>query len=151
MKIPHPDIVVGALSLIFGLVLLFWLIPHYVEPDPDLRLPVGLVPQVVAIGFMLCGFALLVKRIALLRRQIESEDSGFDQGELRGLVLMIVIMLSATIGFQYLHFLIVAPFIVAVSMWIFGPIRPVSLVLTSTIGPITIWILGTVVLGRVLP
>ena len=151
MSNARPDLVGGTLSLILGLCLLFWLIPHWVEPDPDLRLPVSLVPQVVAIGFVLCGAALLARAVFGSHQKTEIKIGGFDTGEFRGLVLMISIMLCATIGFQFLHFLVVAPLIVAVSMWIFGPVRPVRLVLTSSVGPVLIWILGTQVLGRVLP
>ncbi len=139
----------GALSLALGLVLLIWLIPNWVEPDADLRLPVSLVPQVVAIGLVLCGIAVLVQ--SLVAQQADAPDTGFDQGEFRGLTVMVLLLFTATAGFQLFHFLIVAPVLVAVSMWIYRPIRPVSLVLTSALGPALIWVLGTQVLGRVLP
>ena len=77
--------------------------------------------------------------------------AAFAAPERRGLVVMILVLLAATVGFQFLHFLVVAPVLVAVSMWIYGNIRPVSLVLTSALGPLLIWYIGTEVLGRVLP
>lgn len=147
----RQDTIGGALSLGLGLCLLFWLIPYWVEPDADLRLPVSLVPQVVAIGFVLCGASMLVKGIGAMRNAEQSEAGGFEEKEFRGLALMILILVVGTLGFEVLHFLVVAAAIVAVSMWVFGPVRPVSLVLTSAIGPVVIWVLATHVLGRVLP
>lgn len=140
----------GALALGLGLALWFWLIPTWVEPDPDLRLPVSVVPQVIAIGFVLCGFAALAIGI-WGNRDNAATGAAFNPGEFRGFVGMLVLLLAATVGFQFLHFLIVAPALTAISMWIFGPIRPVSLILTSALGPLAIWFLGTDVLGRVLP
>ena len=61
----RSDLIGGVLSTVLGVCLLLWLIPVWVEPDPDLRLPVSLVPQIVATGFVLCGMALCV---AALRR-----------------------------------------------------------------------------------
>ncbi|MEM1049692.1 MAG: tripartite tricarboxylate transporter TctB family protein [Pseudomonadota bacterium] len=147
----RQDTIAGALSLGLGLCLLLWLIPHWVEPDPDLRLPVSLVPQVVALGFIVCGTIMLAKGIHAGRQNEQPEGGGFDQGELRGLAVMMVILIVGTLGFEVLHFLVVAPAIVAVSMWVFGPVRPVSLSLTAAIGPVVIWVLATQVLGRVLP
>lgn len=147
----QQDAIGGALSLGLGLCLLFWLIPHWVEPDPDLRLPVSLVPQVVAVGFVLCGAGLIGRYFLTRNHATASASDGFAQGELRGLIFMIVLLVAATFGFAQWHFLIVAPVIVAVSMWLFGPLRPISLVLTSVLGPSLIWLIGTQVLGRVLP
>ncbi len=147
----RQDALGGALGLAFGMCLLFWLIPGWVEPDEDLRLPVSLMPQIVAVGFVLCGTAMLIRGTLAPRSKSDPATVGFAQGEFRGLTLMILVLLVATVGFQTLHFLVVAPAIVAVSMWMFGPIRPVGLVLTSAIGPILIWVLSTHVLGRVLP
>ncbi len=147
----RQDAVGGALSLALGLCLLFWLIPRWVEPDDDLRLPVSLMPQIVAVGFMLCGAAMLTRGALASRRGSGPATDGFAQGEVRGLVLMILVLLAATLGFQAFHFLVVAPAVIAVSMWMFGPIRPVDVVLTSAFGPILIWILATQFLGRVLP
>ena len=140
----------GALSLCLGLVLLVWLIPNWVEPDPDLRLPVSLVPQIIAIGFVLCGLATLAQ--VLYSKQVtRTAGSGFDDGEFSGFIAMILVLLAATVGFQFLPFLIVAPLLVAVAMWMFGPLHLVSLVLTSVLGPLAIWFIGTDILGRVLP
>lgn len=151
MSAKRHSLFAGMFSLGLGACLLFWLIPAWVEPDADLRLPVSLVPQVVAVGFVLCGAAMLVRALIAQPRQSDAPGRGFDDGEFRGLLLMLAILLGATVGFQFLHFLIVAPLVVAVSMWIFAPIRPVSLILTSAIGPLLIWLLATQVLGRVLP
>lgn len=151
MSPTHQHIIGGAISLVLGLVLLVWLIPVWVEPDPDLRLPVSLVPQVVAIGLALCGGALLIQGVLRKSTTEIAAPSGFAEGEFRGALGMLAVLLGATIGFQLLHFLIVAPVLVAVSMWIFGPVRPLSLILTSLVGPTLIWVLGTHVLGRVLP
>lgn len=149
------------LSIVLGLFLLTWLIPGWVEPDPDLRLPVSLVPQIVAIGFVLCGAALLFIHFMTARHSAENNstavqqevpaDTGFGAGEFRGLVLMILLLIIATMAFQLLHFMIVAPIMVALSMWMFGPVRLLSVLLTATIGPASVWILATQVLGRVLP
>ena len=145
------DAIGGALSLALGLCLLLWLIPHWVEPDPDLRLPVGLVPQVVAAMFVLCGAAMLA-RAALARRGRGADGPpGFDDGELRGLLVMTAVLLCSTAGFQFLHFMVAAPALVAVSMWVFGPLRPVSLVVTAAAGPAAVWVVFTHMLGRVLP
>lgn len=151
MRQTHQQLLGGALSLGLGLCLLLWLIPNWVEPDPDLRLPAKLVPQVVAIGLLLCGAAMLIRAF---RRQATTPDqvgAGFDDGEFRGFLVMLSVLLAATIGFQLFHFLVVAPLLVAVAMWLFSPIRPVTLVLTSALGPLAIWFLATHVLGRVLP
>lgn len=147
----RQDALGGALSLALGTCLLFWLIPRWVEPDEDLRLPVSLMPQIVAVGFVLCGGAMLIRGALAPRSRSDQAAGGFAEGEFRGLALMILVLLAATLGFQALHFLVVAPAIIAASMWMFGPIRPVGLVLTSAIGPILIWVLSTHVLGRVLP
>ena len=147
----RQDTLGGALSLALGTCLLFWMIPRWVEPDADLRLPVSLLPQVVAAGFVICGAVMLIRDALESRRESEQATGGFAQGEFRGLALMILVLLAATLGFQTLHFLVVAPAIIAVSMWMYGPVRPVSLVLTSAIGPVLIWVLSTNVLGRVLP
>lgn len=147
----RQDTLGGALSVALGACLLFWIIPRWVEPDADLRLPVSLLPQVVAVGFVICGAAMLIRDALASRREARQAMVGFAQGEFRGLALMILVLLAATLGFQTLHFLVVAPAIVAVSMWMFGPVRPVGLVLTSAIGPVLIWALSMHVLGRVLP
>lgn len=94
---------------------------------------------------------MLIRDALASRRESEQATGGFAQGEFRGLALMILVLLAAILGFQTLHFLVVAPAIVAVSMWMYGPVRPVSLVLTSAVGPVLIWVLSTHVLGRVLP
>lgn len=147
----RQDALGGALSVALGTCLLFWIIPRWVEPDADLRLPVSLLPQVVAVGFVICGAAMLIRDALASRRESKRATGGFAQGEFRGLALMILVLLAATLGFQSLHFLVVAPAIVAVSMWMFGPVRLVGLVLTSAVGPVLIWALSTHVLGRVLP
>lgn len=141
----------GALAFCLGLALWFWLIPNWVEPDPDLRLPVNLVPKLIAIGFVLCGIAGLAQGLWPSGAKPGDEVATFQASERRGFVLMIFVLLAATVGFQVLHFLMVAPALVAVSMWIYGTLRPVSLVVTSALGPVLIWYIGTEVLGRVLP
>ncbi len=145
------DAVGGLISLCLGLCLIFWLIPGWVEADRDLRLPTSLVPQVVAIGLAGAGSIMLLRGGLALRRGAPASDSPFAPGEFGTVCLMILILIGATLAFQLLHFLIVAPVLVAISMWIFGPLRPVSFVLTSALGPLAIWILGTEVLGSVLP
>lgn len=154
----RPDTIGGALCVALSIILWFWLIPVWVEPDPDLRLPVSLLPGIVAVGFLLCGVGLLIKSAIAAgpqkHRQTQTTTQtsvGFEAGELRGLLSMLVLLLAATVAFQFFHFLIVAPLLVAIMMWMFGPVRPVSLILTSSIGPILIWWLATHVLGRVLP
>ncbi|MEX0339938.1 MAG: hypothetical protein AB3N11_12965 [Arenibacterium sp.] len=141
----------GALSLGLGLCLLLWLIPAWVEPDADLRLPVSLLPQIVAIGFVLCGVAMIASAVLQRNQNAKPARVGFEPGEFQGLLVMLALLLGATIGFAYLHFLIVAPALVAASMWIYSPIKPISFVLTSALGPLVIWVLATQVLGRVLP
>lgn len=147
----RQDTIGGSLSLMLGVALLFWLIPDWVEPDPDLRLPVSFVPEVLAIGFIVSGAVMLVRSLILRSASGEATVPGFSDGEIRSLIAMIAILLGATLAYHYVHFLIVSPAMVAVSMWVFGPLRPVSLLLTATAGPTLVWILGTQVLGRVLP
>lgn len=150
MPIAKQDAIGGALSLLLGLSLLIWLIPNWVEPDDDLRLPTSLLPRIVAYALLTCGAVMVVKSV--LRRDAGSDMTPrFAGPEFGKFIAMIAIMLAATFGFQQFHFLIVAPVLVAITMWMFGPIRLVSLVLTSTLGPLIIWLLGTQVLGRVLP
>ena len=146
MSHANHQIVGGALSLGLGLALWLWLIPNWVEPDPDLRLPVDLVPRILAIGFVLCGLATIASGF-LAKEKVE----GIAPHERRGFVLMLILLVGATVGFQLLHFLVVAPVLVALAMWMFGPVRPISLVLTSALGPLVIWFIGTELLGRVLP
>jgi len=150
MPIVKQDSIGGALSLLLGLSLLIWLIPNWVEADDDLRLPVSLLPQIVAFALVTFG-ALLLLRSLFKKPDDHDLTRVFSASELGKFIAIIAIMLAATLGFQHLHFLVVAPVLVAVTMWMFGPIRPVSLVLTSTLGPLIIWLLGTEVLGRVLP
>lgn len=150
MSEANQQIIGGALALAMGLALWFWLIPTWVEPDPDLRLPVSLVPQVIAIGFGLCGVTALANGVLAQQAKGPAAD-GFEPAEFRGFVAMIAMLLAATVGFQFLHFLVVAPVFVAASMWMYGPLKPISLGLTSVMGPLVIWFLGTDVLGRVLP
>ncbi len=151
MTLINQQTIGGVLSLGLGLALWLWLIPFWVEPDPDLRLPVNLVPKLIAIGFVLCGIATLIQGLVARPAEPGSADVTFPSSERRGFNVMILVLLASTVGFQHLHFLVVAPVLVAVSMWIYGKIRPVSLVLTSALGPLAIWYIGTEVLGRVLP
>lgn len=145
------DSVGGAISLALGLALLFWLIPGFVESDPDLRLPVNLLPRIVAFGFVACGLLMVLRGGFALRRGGGVETGGFEAGEFGKFCLMILLLLGSTMAFSLVHFLVVAPILVGVGMWIFAPIRPVSFLLTVTLGPAIIWVLSTQVLGRVLP
>lgn len=149
----NPTTLGGALASALGLAMLVWLIPVWVDPDPDLRLPADLVPRLVAIGFLLCGSTLLLRGVLHQTPSPTAADAepSFDPREARGLGIMIALLVTATLGFQVLHFMLVAPVLVAVTMWMFGPVRPVSLVLTACLGPGMIWVVVTHVLGRVLP
>jgi hypothetical protein len=147
----RPDAIAGVLSISLSALLWFWLIPVWVEPDADLRLPVSLVPQIVAIGFGLCGAALLIRSTVSGYDDTVQKTTGFASGELQGLVVMIAILVAATAAFQWLHFLLVAPVVVLLCMWLFGPLRPLSALLTATLGPLLIWVLATQLLGRALP
>lgn len=157
----RSDIIGGAFSAILGILLLVWLIPVWVEPDPDLRLPVSLMPQIVAWGFVLCGVALVLRTLLSKDKPAQKETinnpapvhlvSAFDRGEVRGLLLMIVLLLLSTMAFQHFHFLLVAPLIVAMSMWMYSTVRLWSVLLTASICPFAIWLLATQLLGRVVP
>ena len=144
----NNDLVGGLLAAGFGLAMLVWLVPNYVEEDADLRLPVSTMPTLVA--WLLVGLGTLQAIISQTTNSaLHETDAPSSEG--RKFVGLIGLMGLASVALIWLPYLVVAPVLLGCFAWAFGQFRPVLFLGLVTLAPLSIYLIVTFGFDRVLP
>lgn len=148
---PKHDVLGGGLAVTFGLALLLWLIPFHVSEDPGLRLPVSILPRIVA--WLLIGLGTLQMAGGVLRLSATPGRAELlpDRSEAKMVLLVLVILALAVTGMSWAGYLIAAPLLMAALAWIHTPSAPLRIVLAALLGPGVIYVAVRFVFERMLP
>lgn len=132
----------GAFFLVFGLVMVFLVIPTYVEDAPGGNLSPKTMPNVIAWVIAFCGGLLVLKPTTHKAPDLRF----FAQATAYVAVLGTAIYAMSIWGFLY-----VSPVLAFVIMLMIGERRPLWLGLGIVVMPAAIWFLVTQLLERGLP
>ena len=145
----RADLSAGLILVLFGALMLAWVIPAQTERVEDISLQPAFYPNLAAGALVLFATMLLVTRFVR-----SADDDGEAPLALRNwgnLVLVSAMMLAALAAFDYLGFLAGGIGLVAVLMFYMG-VRNVPLLASVSIGtPVAIWLFFEVLLERPLP
>lgn len=136
------DRISGAFFLIFGLVLVFIVVPNYVEDAQGGNLSPKTMPTIIAWVLAVCGGILLIKPT----NHQAPDGRFFLRAGAYVAVLGMAIYAMSLVGFLY-----VAPVLALVIMVMIGERRPLWLGIGVVLMPAAIWFLVTQLLERGLP
>ncbi len=103
----RQDFYIGAFSLVFGLVLYFWLIPGWVEDADFTQSSPRLFPNLTAIAISLIGTSLMIKNFRALRR---SGSCGLMSVGVEVVFWMVVSLLTLLGTLHVFFFCLIPPF-----------------------------------------
>lgn len=132
----------GAFFLLFGLAMVFLIIPNYVEDAQGGNLSPKTMPNVVAWTIAVCGGLLVIRPTT----HTAPNRRFFPRATAYVAVLGAAIYAMSLFGFVY-----VAPVLAMVIMLMIGERRPVWLGIGVVLMPALIWFLVTQLLERGLP
>lgn len=136
------DRITGAFFLLFGLAMIFVVIPEYVEDVDRGNLSPKTMPVIVAWIIAFCGGLLVIKPTT--HRAPDRKFFGMAFAYVA--VLGVAIYAMSLVGFLY-----VAPILALVIMLMIGERRPLWLAVGVVLMPAAIWYLVTQFLERGLP
>jgi putative tricarboxylic transport membrane protein len=136
------DRMTGAFCLLFGLAMVFLVIPEYVEDVDRGSLPPKTMPTIIAWVLAFCGGLLVVKPT----NHKAPDARFFIRATIYVAVLGASIYAMSLVGFIY-----VAPVLALIVMLMIGERRPVWLGFGVVLMPAAIWFLVTQLLERGLP
>lgn len=136
------DRLTGAFFLLFGLAMVSFVIPEYVENAEGGNLSPRTMPTVVAWIIAVCGGALVIKPTTHQAPDLRFFAKAF---------AYVVVLAAAIYAMSLVGFLYVAPVLALVIMLMIGERRPVWLGIGVVLMPALIWFLVTQLLERGLP
>jgi hypothetical protein len=145
------ELIAGIIVLVFGLVLIFWIIPDQSERVSDVSIQPAVYPLIAAWAMVGFSAVLIAGRLTLLTSQGESRPGPFDAAAWLHLVFMLAILLAALLAFAYLGFIVGGIALVAALMLYMGARNPVVLVGIAVGIPLVIWAFFELLLERSLP
>ena len=132
----------GALFMIFGLAMVFYIVPTYVEPVEGGNLSPDTLPRAYSVALALFGAILVIRP-----GQHETQDVTYFVRA----AIFTAILAASVYAMTWVGFLPVAPVLALILMLMVGERRPLWL-LAGVVGvPATIWLLVTQLLDRTLP
>lgn len=132
----------GLFFMLFGLAMLYVVIPGYIEDGDAGTLAPATMPSIVSWIIVVCGACLILKP-----SKHELHDAHqFARAGLYSIVLIVSVYAISKFGF-----IVIAPVMAFTVMLLIGERRPLWLVLGAVIMPGVIWFLVTQLLDRVLP
>lgn len=141
MSIP-ADRVTGAFFFLFGLAMYFLIIPSQVELGDDGNLAPDTLPNALSIVIAACGLLLALR-------------PGNDQTHDLRFFLMtgkyVALLAAGIYAMSHFGFVLVAPPMAFVLMWMIGERRPLWFAGGVVVMPALIWVLVSLVLERALP
>jgi putative tricarboxylic transport membrane protein len=132
----------GVVVVVFGLILLLWIIPWHTEAVDYGWLRPATLPNVTAIIIVISGIIHLL---------FPAGTAEFDLQPALRAGLFFVISLAGLFMMRYLGFLIAAPLLIMVLMLLVGERRPLWLVGAVVMVPLGIWASIELLLKRPLP
>ncbi|MEJ2729564.1 MAG: tripartite tricarboxylate transporter TctB family protein [Deltaproteobacteria bacterium] len=137
-----PNRLSGVVVVVFGLILLVWIIPWHTEAADYGWLRPATLPNVTAIIIVISG---------IIHVLFPAGSAEFDlQSALRA-GLFFVISLAGLFIMRHLGFLIAAPLLIMILMLMVGERRPLWLVAGAVMVPLGIWSSIELLLKRPLP
>ncbi len=144
----RQDFYIGAFSLVFGLVLYFWLIPGWVEDADFTQSSPRLFPNLTAIAISLIGTSLMIKNFRALRR---SGSCGLTSVGVE-VVFWMVVSLLTLLGTLHVGFVIANAIICFACIFFAGQRQHLPLVaLFSVVFPLLLNLFAANVFDVVLP
>ena len=144
------DLVGGGLVFVFGILLLVWLIPGYVEEDPDLRLPVATMPKVVAVLLICFGLVQAILGCRKMGLKLDSEKFP-NQREVATIAGLLLFISVATAALSFIPYLVIGPILIAFLAWAYSPAGPVKIIKIAVIGSGAIYLIIRYLFERLLP
>jgi putative tricarboxylic transport membrane protein len=132
----------GIVVVVFGILLLFWIIPRHTEPAHFGWLRPATLPDVTAVVMVISGIIHVLFPVGTAK---------FDVRPAMRAGLFFLISLAGLFIMHHLGFLIAAPLLAMVLMLMVGERRPIWLLAGAVMVPLGIWISIELILKRPLP
>jgi putative tricarboxylic transport membrane protein len=132
----------GVVVAVFGILLLFWIIPRHTEPVHFGWLRPATLPDVTAVVIIISG---------IIHVLFPSGTAELDVQPAMRAGLFFVISLAGLFIMNHLGFLIAAPLLAIALMLLVGERRPIWLLAGAVMVPLGIWISIELILKRPLP
>ncbi|MEJ2097287.1 MAG: tripartite tricarboxylate transporter TctB family protein [Deltaproteobacteria bacterium] len=132
----------GIVVVVFGILLLFWIIPRHTEPEHFGWLRPATLPDVTAVVMVISGIIHVLFPVGTAK---------FDVRPAMRAGLFFLISLAGLFIMHHLGFLIAAPLLAMVLMLMVGERRPIWLLAGAVMVPLGIWISIELILKRPLP
>ena len=132
----------GAVVVVFGLILLFWIIPRHTEAADYGWLRPATLPNVTAVIIIIAG---------IIHVLFPEGTAEFDPQPALRAGLFFVISVAGLFMMRHLGFLIAAPALITVLMLMVGERRPLWLIAGVVMIPLGIWSSIELLLKRPLP
>jgi hypothetical protein len=135
----RADIISAALISIFGLLIIFVVIPVWVpgHEDGNYGLRAQDLPYITAIVATGLAMFFLVRR--LFYDHSDDPNPPIPREGWIFLAIAAVILTVTWVLLQYIGILAGGPFVIAIFMYMMGERRPVAIIATATIAPLVVW------------
>jgi putative tricarboxylic transport membrane protein len=137
-----PNRLSGVVVVVFGLILLFWIIPRHTEPVDFGWLRPTTLPNITAVVMVIAG---------IIHALFPAGTSEFDARSAARAGLFFVISVAGLFLMRHAGFLLSAPLLVLVLMLMIGERRPLWLLAGVVMVPLGIWSAIELLLRRPLP
>ena len=147
----RADLIGGIGITIFGLVLVFVIIPLETEEGMYYGLPPTFFPTVIASCLTAAGIGLAAQ--ALIRRRAGASGAAAPVSRWNFLMylLAVAIAIAGVIAIDWFGIVYAGPALIAAYMVFLGDRNPVRILLTATLPVAAAWVLALHVLGAPLP
>jgi putative tricarboxylic transport membrane protein len=137
-----PNRLSGVVVVVFGLILLFWIIPRHTEPVAFGWLRPTTLPNITAVVMVIAG---------IIHVLFAAGTSEFDARSAARAGLFFVISVAGLFLMRHAGFVLSAPLLVLVLMLMIGERRPLWLLAGVVMVPLGIWSAIELLLRRPLP
>lgn len=133
----------GVFFVIFAAAMIWGVIPVQTETVyPDGSIPPEVLPMFYAAMIGLFGAALACQH---------EEARALDLRQAAKTAVFFLLAMAGVLAMKHFGFLLAAPALALVLLWLVGERRPLWLALGGFAGPLLIWTVFEVLLGRLLP
>ena len=116
---PKADLISGVLLMVFGLALLFWIIPAQTDQDTGAAVPPDLLPQICAVGITILAGILTVNAA----RGATPPNKAPKLSEWSAMVGVLAIVIIGTVLFSHVHTAVGGFFVSVATMLYMGERR----------------------------
>ena len=140
---PKADLISGILLMVFGLAMLFWIIPAQTDQDTGAAVPPDLLPQICVVGITILAGILTVNAA----RGTTPPSKAPKLSEWSALVGVLAIVIVGTVLFTHVHTAVGGFFVSLATMLYMGERRWYLLIALPSVLVLSIYLLFYEFLG----